>query len=435
MPFEASPPGPLSVTGEGERFQNDLASRMRPGSASLSPSPVRERGPGGEASKGRTLDLPSSPQSPRPCGAGLIAVFGLLLLVLPLPAQKPSREQELSALRAEIGRLTARLAQVRGRQRGLQGELAAAEVELRLQETRLAEAAAARDLAARRVEEGEREVERLARALETARADLRRRLAALYRLGRQGYFRLFLSLKPDRRLLPSIRLMRFLARRDRAAIDRYQQAKDGLTAERDRLLSRRREAETWIRTESARRQRLVAVREHKAALLARVEKERRTLASRATALANRERKLEGFLDLLYGRTPGSPAGTPMQQFRGVLDWPADGRVTSGFGSILDPRYKTRVPHNGVDLAVSPGAAVKVVFPGKVLFAAPFQGYGNTVIVQHPGRVFTLYAGLSAMRVGREDMVSLGDAVGLASEKLYFEIRVENRPEDPLSWLR
>jgi len=56
-------------------------------------------------------------------------------------------------------------------------------------------------------------------------------------------------------------------------------------------------------------------------------------------------------------------------------------------------------------------------------------------VQHPGRVFTLYAGLGTMRVAKEDMVSLGDAVGLAADKLYFEIRVENHPEDPLTWLR
>ena len=94
-----------------------------------------------------------------------------------------------------------------------------------------------------------------------------------------------------------------------------------------------------------------------------------------------------------------------------------------------------MPHNGVDLAARHGRQVKAVFPGKVLYAAPFQGYGKTVIVQHPGRVFTLYAGLSSMRVGKEDMVSLGDTVGLASDKLYFEIRVENRPEDPLNWLR
>jgi len=163
--------------------------------------------------------------------------------------------------------------------------------------------------------------------------------------------------------------------------------------------------------------------------------EQQAITARATDLEERARKLANFLDVLYGRSPGTLEGTPMQQFRGVLDWPVEGKVTAGFGSLLDPRYKTRVPHSGVDLAPTPGAEVRVVFPGKVLFAAPFQGYGNTVIVQHPGRVFTLYAGLATMRAGREDMLSLGDAVGLASDKLYFEIRVENRPEDPLNWLR
>lgn len=373
----------------------------------------------------------------RAAATGLIAVLllGLLGSIAPLPAQKPTREQELAALRSEIARLTSRLAEARRQQTGLQGELQAVEAGLRLQEARLAEAAAARDLAARRVAAGEREVSRLQGALETARTGLRRRLAALYRLGRQGYFRLFLSLKPDQRLLPSIRLMRYLARRDRAAIDRYQQARTGLERERGQLLARREEAEKWIASERVRRQQLVAAREHKAALLARAERERRTLTARTTELADREKKLANFLDFLYGRTTGSPAGTPIQEFRGVLDWPAEGKVTEGFGQILDPLYKTRVPHNGVDLAVAPGAEVRAVFAGKVLYAAPFQGYGNTVIVQHPGRVFTLYAGLSTMRVGKEHMLSLGDAVGLASDKLYFEIRVENRPEDPLGWLR
>jgi septal ring factor EnvC (AmiA/AmiB activator) len=363
----------------------------------------------------------------------------LLLLALagvpPLPAQHSAREQELAALRLEIARLSRELASTRQAASGLEGELKAVEVDLKLQETRLAEAVAARELAARRVTEGEAEVKRLEGALDEARAGLKRRLTGLYRLGRQGYFRLFLSLKPDRRLLPSIRLMRYLARRDRAAIDQYQEASARLAGERERLVARREETDRWIKGERARRQQLVAVRGHKAALLARVQSQGRTLEARAGELAEREKKLAAFLDLLYGRTQGAPAGTPMQEFRGVLDWPVEGRVTSGFGSILDPRYKTKVPHNGVDLSVAQGAEVKAVFAGKVLYAAPFQGYGNTVIVQHPGRVFSLYAGLSAMKVGKDDMVSLGDAVGLAADRLYFEIRVGNRPEDPLVWLR
>jgi septal ring factor EnvC (AmiA/AmiB activator) len=367
--------------------------------------------------------------------AGLAAFLLLLLAVSPLPAQKPSREQELAALRREIARLTGQLATARQAQTGLQGEIDAVAVELQLQETRLAEATTARDLAARRVAAGEGEVQRLQGALDAARSDLRRSLTGLYRLGRQGYLRLFLSLKPDRRLLPSIRMMRYLARRDRAAIDRYQEARVRLAEERDQLVARRQETERWIASERDRRQQLVMVRQRKEVLLARLQQESRGLVARATELSERERKLSAFLDLLYGRAQGSPAGTPMQQFRGVLDWPAEGKVTAGFGSILDPRYRTRVPHNGVDLAVAPGSPVKAVFPGKVLYAAPFEGYGPTVIVQHPGRVFSLYAGLSAVKVGKEDMLSLGDAVGLASDKLYFEIRVENRPEDPLSWLR
>jgi septal ring factor EnvC (AmiA/AmiB activator) len=313
--------------------------------------------------------------------------------------------------------------------------VAAADLALELQEKRVAEAAAARDIVARRAAASEAEVARLEAARVAARRDLGRSLAGLYRLGRQGYLRLFFTLQPDRRLLPSIRLMRYLARRDRLAIDQYQAAEGRLAGERERLETERQNLERWVGQEEGRRRQLRALRQQKATLLARLEAEQQSLTARAGVLADQERKLANFLDLLYGRNTAILAGTPMQQFRGVLDWPVRGRVTEGFGPRLDPRYRTEVPHNGVDLEIAPGAEVKTVFPGKVLYAAPFQGYGQTVIVLHAGRVFTLYAGLSALRVAKEDMLSLGDVVGLASDKLYFEIRVENRPEDPLRWLR
>ncbi|MES1241097.1 MAG: peptidoglycan DD-metalloendopeptidase family protein [Acidobacteriota bacterium] len=360
----------------------------------------------------------------------------LLALALPVLPQPPlSREQELANLRGEIAKLEARLGEAKKVQRGLRGELDAAELELRLQEARLTEAATARDLAARRADESEREVKRLEDSLLQARQDLRRRVSGLYRLGRQGYLRLFLALKPDEQLLPSIRLARYLARRDRAAVERYQASRAGLERERTRLAAQREELERWLSREEIRQRQLAEVRRRKAVLLARAEQENRTLSEKASALSDRERKLSAMMDFLVGRTTTNPAGTPIQQFRGVLDWPVQGKVTEGFGFRLDPRYRTRVPHNGIDLSTAPASEVKAVFPGKVLYAAPFQGYGPTVIVHHPGRVFTLYAGLSELRTGPGGVVSLGDVVGLASDRLYFEIRVENRPDDPLHWLR
>jgi murein hydrolase activator len=374
-----------------------------------------------------------------------MAAVLVLSLVLPLlsdfargAGSLATREQELASLRAEIARLQARIAQESRRRTGVEDELAAAGLELQLQEARLAEAAAARDLAVRRAEAGELQVARLERDLATARHAMNGRLAALYRLGRQGTLRLLLALDPKRPLLPSLRLMRYLARRDREAFDRYRAARDLLGRERDRLVAERQERERWIEREAARRRELFAVRERKAALLARMEKEGQALAARTNELTERERKLSELLDLLYGRNAGSLGsleGAPIQRYRGVLDWPAEGKVTARFGPRFDPRYHTRVPHNGVDLATAPAVEVHAVFPGKVVYAAPFEGYGNTVVVHHPGRVFTLYAGLADLKKTTGDMVSLGDVVGLASSSLYFEIRVENHPDDPLSWLR
>jgi septal ring factor EnvC (AmiA/AmiB activator) len=56
-------------------------------------------------------------------------------------------------------------------------------------------------------------------------------------------------------------------------------------------------------------------------------------------------------------------------------------------------------------------------------------------IYHAGRVLTLYAALSSCQVNKDETVTLGQVVGQASDKLYFEIRVENRPEDPVHWLR
>lgn len=373
--------------------------------------------------------------------AAWFLLLALALFALPTPGQEPAsvkeRERELLEIRARISTLRTRLSEVRKQQTGLAGELAAADLNLELQRERLAEAVAARDLAARREAEIAAEVTRLESELVASKQALERRLAGLYRFGRQGYLRLILTLHPDDRLLPSVRLLRFLARRDAQAIERYGLSKVALGAERDRLAAERRSNEIWVGREEVRRRELVSLRNRRADLLARAEREGKNLAAEAGALTEKGRKLANLIDLLYGRNQGSdsPLGAPIQQVRGLLDWPVRGQVKEGFGPRLDPRYRTQVPHNGLDLTTEPGSEVRAIYPGKVLYAAPFQGYGWTVVLQHPGQVLSLAAGMSSLRVGSGDMVSLGQVVGLSTDALYFEIRAENRPEDPMSWLR
>lgn len=349
--------------------------------------------------------------------------------------QQPGREAELEVIRDQIMVLQGRLNSVRQEASGLRGDLEQTEVALELQRTRLAEARAARLLAEESLIQVEDEISGLENRLAELRQSLRRRLIELYRLGQEGYLRLFLSIRSQEDLLPGIRQVRYLVKRDGDLLADYENARVVLGFKQEELAGHDEEVQDWLAAEASRAEQLERLQQRQSRILAQLEQEDRNLSLRTAELVDKERKLANLLDFLYGRSGAPLSGTPVQGFRGVLDWPVEGEIVQGFGTRLDPQYKTRVPHNGLDLQTHPRSEVRAVFPGRVLFAAPFQGYGLTVVVHHPGRVFTLYAGLRDLQIRQNDMLSLGQVIGLSTEKLYFEIREENQPVDPIEWLR
>lgn len=368
--------------------------------------------------------------------AVLVLTLGLMPAVGPALAQSlETRELELDTLRQNIVRLQSELDVVQSREGTLEDRLEIAQAELALQQAKVSEADQELSLATAKVEAARIQVTNLEQELTGVRADLRRRLVGLYRLGGQGFLRLFLAMEAREDLLPSIRQLRFLVRRDRLTIDRYVEVRDQLSVQREVLEQQLAEVEAWRGQEVDRRDELKTIERRRKRLLNQVAEERRNLVARADALQEKERKLLRFMNDLVGSETPVLDGAPVQEFRGVLDWPARGEVVAEFGPRKDPRYKTEVPHHGLDLKLDQGTKVRAVFPGEVVYASEFEGYGPMVVVHHPGRVFTLYAGLELVNVDKGVMLSLGDVVGLSAELLYFEIRVENEPQNPRQWLR
>ena len=74
------------------------------------------------------------------------------------------------------------------------------------------------------------------------------------------------------------------------------------------------------------------------------------------------------------------------------------------------------------------------------FAAPFTGFGTLVIVDHGSSAFTLYGHLLDAAVKAGTNVSRGTPLGRVGvapsggAALYFELRIDGRPVDPLQWL-
>ncbi len=368
----------------------------------------------------------------------MAAVLATALVVATPPYADDSdpRAAALAEIRGEIARLETRLQSMQSEESSLASRLEKTEVELELQERQLDEASTALELAEARALEADERIVVLEADLAGAQDDLRRRIAGLYRL-RHGYLRLLLSLEPDRALLPAVRQLRFLAQRDQRSLVHFRATRDALSREREALSVQQREVASWRAQEAERHEALTALRRKQTRLLADVSRRRESLATQTEALVEKARKLSTFMSALTGGGQEPLEGRSMADFEGVLDWPIEGTVAVPFGPRRDPRYKTEVPNHGVDLnvAAGPNTVVRAVYPGEVLFAGPFEGYGAMVVVHHPGRVFSLYAGLRTIGVERGAALAVGDPVGTTNATLYFEIRRDNIPEDPIAWLR
>jgi len=93
--------------------------------------------------------------------------------------------------------------------------------------------------------------------------------------------------------------------------------------------------------------------------------------------------------------------------------PAPGEPTSEFGTRRIFNGEPRAPHPGIDLRAATGTPVVVAGPGRVALAANLYYSGGTVIVDHGGGLFTVYAHLSKIEAKEGATVQSGDAVGLS----------------------
>jgi septal ring factor EnvC (AmiA/AmiB activator) len=346
-----------------------------------------------------------------------------------------NREVQLASVRARLLDLGQELAALGGRTDDVVASFARTRAELDLQEHRVREAEIEAAVAADQAGEAEAQLVSLEGELEDRRAALRRRLVSIESLGRRGYLELVLTLDPEAELLPALRQLRFVIRRDDEAIRRFGETRAEMLETRAELERRRRASESWLQAEEERRRELVTARRRQAGMLEELEARHQRLALETAGLRSTGERLERLGAALLAEDAALLLGVPIQELKGALDWPLPGVVAVPFGRRRDPRYGTEMPHNGVELEVVEGSPVRAVYPGEVRFAAPFQDLGFTVVIQHPGRVLTLYAGLGELRVAEGDVVVLNTAIGVARERLYFEIRVAATPEDPRSWLR
>ena len=221
-------------------------------------------------------------------------------------------------------------------------------------------------------------------------------------------------------------------------------------------------------------ERQVAVTERKMArekkvgdtLLSRQEEERRRLADIEREKKRKEKELKSLRAKIArmesvvsrverqvkererrarkGAAGGSAARGPAEAPRrfaslsGGLSAPLAGKVVTRFGRQHDTTFDVTIENRGVEIEAPSGASVKSVGQGEVAFAGAVSGFGNVLIVQHGGGLFSVYGRLETFLVKQGEAVKKGTVVGSlpgspsGKSVLYLELRAGGTAIDPTS---
>lgn len=142
-----------------------------------------------------------------------------------------------------------------------------------------------------------------------------------------------------------------------------------------------------------------------------------------------------------GQPEAAVSSHPMYAKKGNLSWPVEGKVTGRYGRVKHPELGTPIISNGITISAVPGSGIQAIDSGEVAYAGDFMSYGNMVLIDHGGRIASIYGYLASITVREGQKIASGEQIGLsgfsinAEPALYFELRVNDGPVDPLIWLK
>jgi septal ring factor EnvC (AmiA/AmiB activator) len=172
-------------------------------------------------------------------------------------------------------------------------------------------------------------------------------------------------------------------------------------------------------------------------------------AKRKQALAAQQQKQQGQSGNTaktpskpdYSSPPPMPSTGEFAKLKGRLVLPVQGTVAGQFGQTRSkdgqgPSWK------GIFIATEAGQAVRAVSAGRVVFSEWLRGFGEIVIIDHGDQFLSVYGNNGKLMKRSGDSVKAGDTIaetgnssGNLDTGLYFELRHQGQPFDPVSWTK
>ena len=176
------------------------------------------------------------------------------------------------------------------------------------------------------------------------------------------------------------------------------------------------------------------VSKSKSQLASDLEQKINDLSLRADELENSWKRIKELGDNLGEKSKNIPSIQPVLNQQLTL-------LTAGYGTILNPFYRTLKSHQGVDYTVAEGSSVFATADGVVKeISDKSSTLGKTIIIDHGNGYKTSYSHLLSVGVRRGQKVQRGDIIALSGNSglslaphLHYDVRYNDMRIDPIHY--
>jgi len=355
-------------------------------------------------------------------------------------ALKENSEQQLEKLRRDIGELRTELEHAQKSKLSTQDQL-------RVTEKSISKIAALLRSLDSRIEYQNQQINILTQRqqktltnIEQHKNLLAKQVRATYMLGKQPYLKLLLNQQQPQKLARTVTYFSYYSRAKVLKIEQLNGELEELQQLKKSIVAATVQIERDKSEKLTEKQNLEIYHRQRTSLLASLNNEIYRKDVQLKNLLEDEQRLTALVQHLQSDiVPESIAKRPFAELKGSLLWPLEGPLLAKFGK---DRNIGQLKWQGVMISSAAGSEVRAISHGRVAFADWFRGFGLLIILDHGNGFMSLYGHNDSLYKEQGDWVEANEViarVGPGSGKLgtglYFELRHNGKPINPLHWCK
>lgn len=264
---------------------------------------------------------------------------------------------------------------------------------------------------------------------------LKKRVRVMYENGNAGYMSVILDSTSFSDFISRVDFLKKIINFDMNLLNRMKDHRDLVADKKSQLESEQKEKEVLKNRISEKKEQVAKTKQEREETLKDLTKDLKELERQEDKLLAQSNEFAKQIIALQSKN---------NYVGGQLEWPSPNyyKITSEYGYRTHPILKKTKLHTGIDIAVPSGTTIIAANSGTVIYSGYNGSYGNTVIIDHGGKISTLYAHNSKLLVKVGDKVERGTAItksgstGLSTgPHLHFEVRENGDHVDPMKYLK